>query len=231
MQTTHKEKQKVPDIKLQSSDTFAVGMHALVMRRSEFGFFFPLITKLVEICLSAPINNAWPERGTSAIKQLKTRPKNRIKNMLNSLSACSYPWLFTPAKAWWSSICIFESTSCTNHWQTQEEAAGVPTVESKEPSARLQVGNATDKRDVSQCRRRQLIRQMTLFTQNLFNRIFLKFWSWIVLLVLICMVCICSHAFQTMVENMPHLANNVTRCCVMPCHAMPCHAMYATTAC
>ena len=39
-----------------------------------------------EVTLSAPITKAWPERGASAIKRIKTRLRNRLKKvMLNSL--------------------------------------------------------------------------------------------------------------------------------------------------
>ena len=42
--------------------------------------------QLAEVTLSVPITNAWPERGASAIKRIKTRLRNRLKNdMLNSL--------------------------------------------------------------------------------------------------------------------------------------------------
>ena len=54
--------------------------------KSEYGYFYPLIVKLAEVALSAPITNAWPERGASAVKRIKTRLRNRLKNdMLNSL--------------------------------------------------------------------------------------------------------------------------------------------------
>ena len=36
--------------------------------------------QLAEICLSLPVGNAWPERGASAIKRLKTRMRSTIKN-------------------------------------------------------------------------------------------------------------------------------------------------------
>ena len=53
---------------------------------SEFGYFYPKIVQLEEVTLSAPITNAWPERGASAIKRIKTRLRNMLKNdMLNSL--------------------------------------------------------------------------------------------------------------------------------------------------
>ena len=54
--------------------------------KSEYGYFYPLIVELAEVALSAPITNAWPERGASAVKRIKTRLRNRLKNdMLNSL--------------------------------------------------------------------------------------------------------------------------------------------------
>ena len=42
--------------------------------------------QLAEVTLSAPITNAWPERGASAIKRIKTQLRNRLKkDTLNSL--------------------------------------------------------------------------------------------------------------------------------------------------
>ena len=41
--------------------------------------------QLAEVILSAPITDAWSERGASAIKRIKTRLRNRPKNdLLNS---------------------------------------------------------------------------------------------------------------------------------------------------
>ena len=58
----------------------------VVKMKSEYGYFYPLIVELAEVALSAPITNAWPERGASAVKRIKTRLRNRLKNdMLNSL--------------------------------------------------------------------------------------------------------------------------------------------------
>ena len=54
--------------------------------KSEYGYFYPLIFELAEVSLSAPITNAWPERGASAVKRIKRQLRNRLKNdMLNSL--------------------------------------------------------------------------------------------------------------------------------------------------
>ena len=61
-------------------------LQRLIKMKSEYGYFYPLIVKLAEVALSAPITNAWPERGASAVKGIKTRLRNRLKNdMLNSL--------------------------------------------------------------------------------------------------------------------------------------------------
>ena len=54
--------------------------------KSELGYFYPKIVQLAEVTLSAPITNAWPERGASAIKRIKTQLRNKLKNdMLSSL--------------------------------------------------------------------------------------------------------------------------------------------------
>ena len=61
-------------------------LQRVIKMKSEYGYFYPLIVELAEVALSAPITNAWPERGASAVKRIKTRLKNRLKNdMLNSL--------------------------------------------------------------------------------------------------------------------------------------------------
>ncbi|KAK3703202.1 hypothetical protein QZH41_004969 [Actinostola sp. cb2023] len=61
-------------------------LQRVMKMKSEYGYFYPLIVHLAEVALSAPITNAWPERGASAIKRIKTRLRNRLKNdMLNAL--------------------------------------------------------------------------------------------------------------------------------------------------
>ena len=48
--------------------------------------FFPRLTFIASVAASLPVTNAWPERGASALKNIKTRHRNRIKNdMLESL--------------------------------------------------------------------------------------------------------------------------------------------------
>ena len=42
--------------------------------------------KIIEVVHSAPLTNAWPERGASALKRIKTRMRSRLKNdILNTL--------------------------------------------------------------------------------------------------------------------------------------------------
>ena len=51
--------------------------------------FYPQMSKIADILLSLPVSNAWPERGASAIKRLKTRLRSSIRNdMLQAL--CRY---------------------------------------------------------------------------------------------------------------------------------------------
>ena len=55
-------------------------------RQPSFCHFFPLLFSLAEPCLSIPVSNAWPERGASALKRVKPRLRNRLKNdMLQAL--------------------------------------------------------------------------------------------------------------------------------------------------
>lgn len=45
-----------------------------------------MLSKLAENCLSLPVSNAWPERGASALRRIKTRLRSRLSNtMLQSL--------------------------------------------------------------------------------------------------------------------------------------------------
>ena len=55
-------------------------------RQPSFCHFFPLLFSLAERCLSIPVSNSWPERGASALKRVKPRLRNRLKNdMLQAL--------------------------------------------------------------------------------------------------------------------------------------------------
>ena len=57
-----------------------------LLQQPSYGFFYPMLTQLAECCLSLPVSNAWPERGASALKRIKTKLKSRLSNsMLQSL--------------------------------------------------------------------------------------------------------------------------------------------------
>lgn len=54
--------------------------------KTEFGYFFPKLVDFAEISMSAPVINAWPEHGASALKRLKTRFRSRLNSdLLNAL--------------------------------------------------------------------------------------------------------------------------------------------------
>jgi hypothetical protein len=38
----------------------------------------PILTNIVEIILTVPVSNAWPERGASKVKIIKTNLRNRF---------------------------------------------------------------------------------------------------------------------------------------------------------
>jgi len=50
-------------------------MSQLMKQRSSFLPVLPLLMHIVEIALTMPISNAWPERGASRVKLIKTKPE------------------------------------------------------------------------------------------------------------------------------------------------------------
>lgn len=61
-------------------------LHQMLSQRATYEHFMPLLLHIAEVCLSLPVSNAWPERGASALKRLKTRLRNTLKNdMLEAL--------------------------------------------------------------------------------------------------------------------------------------------------
>ena len=58
----------------------------ILQMRCALGSLYPCISKIAEVALTLPVSNAWPERGTSKIKLIKSRLRSRLKNdLLNSL--------------------------------------------------------------------------------------------------------------------------------------------------
>ena len=51
----------------------------MLIRKTDLNKFFPHIIELAEICQSMPVSNAWPERGASTIKRIKTRLRSTLK--------------------------------------------------------------------------------------------------------------------------------------------------------
>ena len=61
-------------------------LEKMLSMRATYQHFVPGLLYLAELCLSLPVSNAWPERGASAVKRIKTRMRSRFKNdMLGAL--------------------------------------------------------------------------------------------------------------------------------------------------
>lgn len=52
----------------------------LLKSRSSFVTFSPLLLYIAEVVISLPVSNAWPERGASVLKNVKTRLRSKLKN-------------------------------------------------------------------------------------------------------------------------------------------------------
>ena len=50
--------------------------------KSTFGQFYPRSVQVAEAALAIPVSNAWPERGASQLKLIKSRIRSQIKNDL-----------------------------------------------------------------------------------------------------------------------------------------------------
>ena len=62
----------------------------LISVKTTYSSVFPSLTSIAEVCLSMPVSNAWPERGCSASKRIKTRLRNRLSvDMFQSLMLIS----------------------------------------------------------------------------------------------------------------------------------------------
>ena len=61
-------------------------LQRILQMRSCYGPMFPCLSYIAEVILSLPVSNAWPERGASKIKLIKSRLRNRMKNdLLNGI--------------------------------------------------------------------------------------------------------------------------------------------------
>lgn len=50
--------------------------------RTDFGHFYLKLVWIAEIILSLPVSNAWPERGASAVKRIKSRLQSSMSNQM-----------------------------------------------------------------------------------------------------------------------------------------------------
>ncbi|VDH96877.1 Hypothetical predicted protein [Mytilus galloprovincialis] len=65
-------------------------LRQIVLKRQEYKHVCPHLSNIAEIVLTVPVSNAWPERGCSKVKIIKTDLRNRLKNdVLNGLMMIS----------------------------------------------------------------------------------------------------------------------------------------------
>lgn len=78
-----KDYQAIPSPSATSTEW---ALQRFLRHKESYSRSYPLLLQVAEICLSMPVSNAWPERGASALKRLKTRLRNSLKKeMLESL--------------------------------------------------------------------------------------------------------------------------------------------------
>lgn len=77
-------KPKIPQAVLDTSHRITTTEWCLnqILSVSVYKQFFPKLYFIAEVAATLPVSNAWPERGASALKNLKTRHRNRIQNDL-----------------------------------------------------------------------------------------------------------------------------------------------------
>ena len=94
----------------------------LISLKTSYSSVFPALANITEVCLSMPVSNAWPERGCSALKRIKTRLRNRLGvDMLQALLmiAINGPQVGTPE-------CKALITAAIEKWQAQEKRRKMP---------------------------------------------------------------------------------------------------------
>lgn len=76
----------LPQKNLTSSTPTECLLNHLLLMRHSYQHFFPNLLQIAEICLLMPISNAWPQRGASVVKRLKSRLRSSLNNdMLSTL--------------------------------------------------------------------------------------------------------------------------------------------------
>lgn len=70
----------------KSGSSTAWFLFQLMNNKVNYQPFFGMLLHIAEVALTLPVSNAWPERGASAMKLVKTRCRNSLQNdMLESL--------------------------------------------------------------------------------------------------------------------------------------------------
>ena len=90
--------------------------------QTSYSLVFPALVHIAEVCLSMPVSNAWPRRGCSALKRVKTRLRSRLSvEMLQTLLAISIngPNVGTPE-------CESLVTSAVDLWESQTNRRKLP---------------------------------------------------------------------------------------------------------
>lgn len=65
-------------------------LHHMLSNQSTYSHFVPELLCLAEVCMSLPVSNAWPERGASAVKRLKTRLRSSLKGIYGGITNAHY---------------------------------------------------------------------------------------------------------------------------------------------
>ena len=76
------ERKKAGQEKTKSVTPSEWVLHRLFSMKTEYSHFYPQLMQIAAISYCMPISNAWPERGVSTMKRVKTRLRSTMKNDL-----------------------------------------------------------------------------------------------------------------------------------------------------
>ena len=117
-------KPTIPEEVKQSHETTSTEwcLTRLMKLQTSYSLVFPALVPIAEVCLSMPVSNAWPERGCSAVKRVKTRLRSRLSvEMLQTLLAITIngPRVGTPE-------CESLMSAAVELWETQKRRRKLP---------------------------------------------------------------------------------------------------------
>lgn len=131
--------------------------------QTSYSLVFPALVQIAEVCLSMPVSNAWPERGCSALKRVKTRLRSRLSvEMLQTLLAISIngPNVGTPE-------CESLVTSAVDLWESQKKRRKLPRDQARKITAPSSEGVTSTAAEVAFQTEGQLEAEYTSDTTNL----------------------------------------------------------------